>query len=460
MLQPRNAEPTRLSKLTQKVMMVQSLVRGFLPEVAPAPGSSVPAVDPKVLVLALQACTVVPRLTVVKAGGALREPSLEEGGKLPCVKLRLGSTNPSREATADLTIANESLTEAVFQLTTVAPFVVVPKPSATALKHPLSADDQLKHQQHPQHQQQTVRRSSITLAAAAAAGGATAALVADSWRDRVPAVTATGWFKLQPLANLEVTIHYHWRGPSAAAGTVPLPLLRPSEAALIAGGAGAAVAHAAAAAAAAAAAPPPPLVEEESSSLWVKYANGDSQEILLKGVVQRPAVEVGLSRGAQPARYDYGLLSAGVDADGDGRADALVADSDANVTTLYLGNITPVAAVWSLHHVPGGAAADGDAAAAADGVVLDDPSAFAFAATGGTQEGPTVPVASGLVWNKLPDGVHDEQKGMLPRALRVHFRPQREARYCSKFRIDVEGGIGTTFTLLGSGTFEETFSTS
>ena len=62
-----------------------------------------------------QAETVVPRLTVVKRGGALHDPMPDKGGRTPSVTMRLASTIMPRRTVSDLTVANDSLTEVVFQ---------------------------------------------------------------------------------------------------------------------------------------------------------------------------------------------------------------------------------------------------------------------------------------------------------------------------------------------------------
>lgn len=397
--------------------MVQSATRKFLPAVDPAPSIKTPDAEDNVLTIALQAETVVPRLTIVKRGGSLRDPTPQEkGGKVPSVKMRLTSTQLPRRAASDLTVANDSLTDVVFQIVTDSPFAINPKPSATALLHPLAGGG----------------GGSSKVAGVGSSGGSSSGPSSSLSEP----TTETRWYKLQPRGNLELQVHYKWSGPSAG----QLSALVGSDSAL-----------------AAAAAAQLPQKEEETGSLWIKYINGEQQEIRLHGIVERPAVEVGLDRGVNPPRFDFGLLQAGVDKDGDGLADTLIADSDANVTILYLGNPTTVPAEWCIVHEPAGAAAETSglgADADGDGFV-DDPSAFSFAARSGSQAGPTVPVASGLVWNYLPEGVHSEQASQMPRGIRVHFRPRGEGRYRSTFRVDVPGGIGTKFTLEGQGTFDE-----
>jgi len=333
-VQMKQKSPSRMSSLAQKIKMAQSAVRKFYPAVAPASGSHVPESDDKVLVLALQAETVVPKLTVMKRGGALRDPDPKSGGKAPTLKLQMASTATPRMVSSDIAVANDSLTDVVFHIVTDAPFSLLPKPSATAFKHPLASS------------------SPSTTASASRKGG------------KAKPGNATNWYKLDPRGNLELTVFYKWSGPTAAQ--------------LQLNGAAAEL----------------PPMEEESGSMWIKYVNGETQEIKLRGVVKRPVVEVGLNRGVVPPAFNFGLLHAGVDMDGDGVADTMVCDSDANVTVLYLGNRTHVPATWSVSHVKSTATSE----------FVDDPSVFALAQTEGVRQGPTVPVDSGLIWNRLPEG--------------------------------------------------------
>merc|ERR1712159_986743 len=81
---------------------------------------------------------------------------------------------------------------------------------------------------------------------------------------------------------------------------------------------------------------PRPLQYTDDGTFFIRYTNGDTQEIPMHATILRPTVDV------FPATHDFGILRAG----------------KVNTLTVYVANPTKVDAVWELQHVPSKEAED------------------------------------------------------------------------------------------------------
>ena len=167
---------------------------------------------------------------------------------------------------------------------------------------------------------------------------------------------------------------------------------------------------------------PRPLQYTDTGTFHIRYTNGDTQQIDTKATVLRPTVNV------FPSTHDFGLLRAG----------------HAKPLTLYVGNPTKVDAEWDLQHVPSQEPGD-------------RPEVFKIGLMSGVLKGPTIPVSSGMVHNRPPEGLHETQVAALPTQFVVTFTPEHDVQYRSTFRFVVRGGNSFDVTFSGQGTYDEEY---
>ena len=192
-------------------------------------------------------------------------------------------------------------------------------------------------------------------------------------------------YTLPPDENLQVSLQFHWVLPHDE--TVPRPLQYTND-----------------------------------GTFFIRYTNGDIQEIPTHATVLRPTVDV------FPATHDFGLLRAG----------------HAKPLTVHVGNPTKVDAVWELQHVP-------------SQEPEDRPAVFSIGKMSGVLKGPTIPVSSGMVHNRPPDGLHATQLNQIPTQFQVTFTPEHNVQYRSTFRFMVRGGNSFDVTFSGEGSYDEEF---
>ena len=165
---------------------------------------------------------------------------------------------------------------------------------------------------------------------------------------------------------------------------------------------------------------PRPLQYTDDGTFFIRYTNSDTQEIPMHATILRPTVDV------FPATHDFGMLRAG----------------HVKTLTVYLGNPTKVDAEWELQHVP---SKEGE----------DQPSVFSLGEVSGVLKGPTIPVSSGMVHNRPPDGLHATQLNQMPLQFQVAFTPEHNVQYRSTFRFVVRGGNSFDVTFSGQGSYDE-----
>ena len=167
---------------------------------------------------------------------------------------------------------------------------------------------------------------------------------------------------------------------------------------------------------------PRPLQYTNTGTFHISYTNGDTQQVEATAIISRPTVEV------FPATHDFGILRAG----------------HVNPLTIYVGNPTKVDAVWDLQHVPSQEPGD-------------QPEVFKIGLMSGVLPGPTIPVSSGMVHNRPPEGLHETQIAAMPTQFVVNFKPELDIKYQSTFRFVVRGGNSFDVTFSGQGTYDEEY---
>merc|ERR1712224_589713 len=101
-------------------------------------------------------------------------------------------------------------------------------------------------------------------------------------------------------------------------------------------------------------------------------------------------------------------------------------------------------AAWDLQHVPSQEPGD-------------RPEVFKIGLMSGVRKGPTIPVSSGMVHNRPPEGLHKTQVTALPTQFVVTFKPEHDVQYRSTFRFVVRGGNSFDVTFSGQGTYDEEY---
>ena len=203
------------------------------------------------------------------------------------------------------------------------------------------------------------------------------------------------------------------------------------------------------------------LKKELRGDLTINFATGHVQNVILKGIVLKPVLVVA------PATYHFGVINT----------------EACHTVIIYLCNPSEVDARWSVKHIPKvpikkvfGKEAFEDQ--------IDDSDVFVFNETEGIQRGPTLPLPSAASclpedYNRLDNAVwsqpttkltwKDESRVLLsdelknrndqnfrqPRPILVTFKPKKNFKYRSRFRFEVENGIGFDVMLSGKGTYEE-----
>ncbi|GMH80067.1 hypothetical protein TL16_g08388 [Triparma laevis f. inornata] len=202
--------------------------------------------------------------------------------------------------------------------------------------------------------------------------------------------------------------------------------------------------------------------------LKIVYSTGQTQFVELKGELLRPTVAV------QPSDYHYGTVHVEEEQD----------------IIVYVCNPTLVTANYKITHIP-------EIPAKRKRMILDpdnelnkshtdDPSVFIFSEYEGSQAGPTLPLPSSgyclpddknrkkhapvfektsmsLTWRGEESDLEFGEKlrkvntinPRNPRAITVKFKPGLDKRYRSRFRFDVEEGLGFDVLLTGRGTYIE-----
>merc|ERR1712224_409901 len=99
-------------------------------------------------------------------------------------------------------------------------------------------------------------------------------------------------------------------------------------------------------------------------------------------------------------------------------------------------------AAWDLQHVPSQQPGD-------------RPEVFQIGMMSGVLPGPTIPVSSGMVHNRPPEGLHATQLTAMSTDFTVTFKPEHNIQYKSTFRFVVRGGNSFDVTFSGQGSYEE-----
>ncbi|GMH97171.1 hypothetical protein TrVE_jg7849 [Triparma verrucosa] len=202
--------------------------------------------------------------------------------------------------------------------------------------------------------------------------------------------------------------------------------------------------------------------------LKIKFNTGQTQFVELKGELLRPTVAV------QPSDYHYGTVHVEEEQD----------------IIVYVCNPTLVTANYKITHIP-------EIKPKRKRMILDpdnelnkahtdDPSVFIFSEYEGSQAGPTLPLPSSgyclpddknrkkhapvfektsmsLTWRGEESDLEFGEKlrkvntinPRNPRAITVKFKPGLDKRYRSRFRFEVEEGLGFDVLLTGRGTYIE-----
>lgn len=166
-------------------------------------------------------------------------------------------------------------------------------------------------------------------------------------------------------------------------------------------------------------------------ALDVTFASGASQRLALSGVVSRPAVVV------TPPQVVFATTHV----------------EERSVAVVHLANPTAVEARWKMEHIPFAGVrtfAYEEERAEAE-AHTDDPSVFAFSTSSGALPGPTLTAED--AGGAAPAGTARQDAPPLP--VRVTFRPHKNLRYRSRFRVVVHCGAPFDVVLTGEGTYQE-----
>eukprot|EP00742_Colponemidia_sp_Colp-10_P004652 GILJ01004963.1.p1 GENE.GILJ01004963.1~~GILJ01004963.1.p1 ORF type:complete len:1158 (+),score=96.75 GILJ01004963.1:112-3474(+) len=185
------------------------------------------------------------------------------------------------------------------------------------------------------------------------------------------------------------------------------------------------------------------LCPQYNGLLTMKFSNGHTQELHLKGVVSMPAVQV------TPREVHFEHVHV----------------EHSKQFIVHLTNPTPVHAQWQLFHVavPKSVKSLGEGlpftTLAREKEVLesvDDASVFQFTVTGGTLLGPSTPLLQAPLGPALPSRLKTEREKMKdPQAIIITFRPKNAVAYRSTFRFSVLGGQSVDILLSGTGSVNE-----
>ena len=203
--------------------------------------------------------------------------------------------------------------------------------------------------------------------------------------------------------------------------------------------------------------------------LKLLYSTGQEQYIDFKGELMRSMVV------AQPSDYHFGVIHTEVHKD----------------VVMFVINPTVVEAKWKIVHIPATLPKRPrmilDPHHELNQEHLDFPEVFTFSETEGVQSGPTLPLTSTAacmpddknrltslpVFEKNPMSLtwkSGQQRDLTwddklratnfvnprqPRAVTVTFKPKENKRYRSRFRLEVEDGMGFDVVFTGRGTFDE-----
>eukprot|EP00743_Colponemidia_sp_Colp-15_P003146 GILK01003399.1.p1 GENE.GILK01003399.1~~GILK01003399.1.p1 ORF type:complete len:1158 (+),score=156.82 GILK01003399.1:52-3474(+) len=185
------------------------------------------------------------------------------------------------------------------------------------------------------------------------------------------------------------------------------------------------------------------LCPQYKGLLTMKFSNGHTQELHLKGVVSMPAVQV------TPREVHFEHVHV----------------EHSKQFVVHLTNPTPVHAQWQLFHV----AVPKSVKSLGEGLPfttlkkekevldsVDDASVFQFTVTGGTLLGPSTPLLPAPLGPALPTRLKTEREKMKdPQAIIITFRPKNNVAYRSTFRFSVLGGQSVDILLSGTGSVNE-----
>ena len=205
---------------------------------------------------------------------------------------------------------------------------------------------------------------------------------------------------------------------------------------------------------------PARLKHEHTGALRVVFDTGQTQRVVLRGLVLRPALA------ATPPAHSFGCSRVGEQVQ----------------LTVFVSNPTEVDAEWQLSHVPRSArVAEGIDGDAPQPGAIDDPAVFGWSCASGSQPGPSLALTSAAGClpkdlNRKTDALFAQSLTALdttvttltaalqkatdhdprvPRPITVTFRPTRNKKYCARFRFHVECGESFDVVLQGEGTYEE-----